>query len=206
MSIPFPFPAPSLGSGAMDPIKRFRTWYAAARRSSIAQPDAMALATADRRGRPSVRFVLLKQVDASGFVFYTNASSRKGREMRGNPRAALAFHWQSLGRQVRIEGRVERVSEAEADAYWATRPRESRLAGVASDQSAPLHGRAELLSRWRELGRRYAKAEIPRPPHWTGVRLVPDSSECWSERPHRLHERESFTRSASGWTRRLLQP
>lgn len=191
---------------AVDPIARFRRWYAAAERAKVPQPEAMSLATADRRGRPAVRVVLLKHVDAEGFVFYTNAHSRKGRELAANPRAALVFHWQSLGRQVRIEGRVRQVSAAEADAYWATRPRESQLGGAASDQSAPIASRAALVRRWRALTRRYAGAPVPRPPHWTGFRVVPTAIEFWTKRPFRLHDRELFTRTARGWRQTRLQP
>ncbi|MDX2165966.1 MAG: pyridoxamine 5'-phosphate oxidase [Deltaproteobacteria bacterium] len=190
-----------------DPIARFRRWYAAAtRHAQIAQPEAMTLATADRRGRPAARVVLLKDVGPDGFVFYTNADSRKGRELADNPRAALVFHWQPLGRQVRVEGRVTMVSAAEADAYWASRPRESQLGGAASDQSAPVAGRAALLARWRALARRYRDAAVPRPPHWTGYRVVPDAIEFWTLRPYRLHDRELFTRTRGGWTLTRLQP
>lgn len=189
-----------------DPIARFRRWFAAARRAALPQPEAMALATADRRGRPSVRVVLLKHADADGFVFYTNARSRKGRELAENPWAALVFHWQPLGRQVRVEGRVELVTAAEADAYWATRPRESQLGGAASDQSAPIANRAALLRRWRELARRYRDAPVPRPPHWTGFRVVPSCIEFWTLRPFRMHDRELFTRTRGGWRLRRLQP
>lgn len=191
----------------VDPIARFRRWFAAAvAHPQIAQPEAMGLATADRRGRPSLRIVLLKHADAGGFVFYTNARSRKGRELAANPWAALAFHWQPLGRQVRIEGRVEMVSRAEADAYWATRPRESQLGGAASAQSEPIASRAALLRRWRALARRLRDRPVPRPPHWTGYRLVPTAIEFWTLRPHRMHDRELFTRTARGWRATRLQP
>ncbi|MFM7141697.1 MAG: pyridoxamine 5'-phosphate oxidase [Alphaproteobacteria bacterium] len=189
-----------------DPIRLFRSWFASARRAGIASPEAMALATADRRGRPSVRFVLLKGVDPDGFVFYTNADSRKGGELAANPRASLAFYWQPLARQVRVEGRIERVTDAEADAYWATRPRESRFAGSVSRQSRPLRSRADLVARWRKLVRETGDGEIPRPRNWTGFRLVPDAIELWRERPHRLHEREFFERTRTGWKRTLLDP
>lgn len=192
---------------AADPIARFHRWFAAAQRhAQIPQPEAMALATADRRGRPSVRVVLLKQADADGFVFFTNADSRKGREMLANPHASLAFYWHPLGRQVRVEGRVTMVSAEESDAYWATRPRESQLGGAASTQSAPIASRAALLARWRELARRYRDADVPRPPHWTGFRLVPTAIEFWTLRPYRLHDRERFTRTRDGWRVTRLQP
>jgi pyridoxamine 5'-phosphate oxidase len=192
---------------ARDPITRFQRWFAAASASHISQPEAMTLATADRRGRPSARMVLLKGVDSDGFVFYTNANSRKGRELLANPRAALVFHWGGgLGRQVRVEGRVEAVDPAEADGYWATRPRASQLGALASAQSHPIASRAALMARWRVLKRRYARAEVPRPPHWTGFRIVPDAIEFWTHRGHRLHDRELFTRTRRGWKRTVLQP
>lgn len=190
----------------VDPIVRFRRWFAAAATAGLPQPESMALATADRSGRPSVRIVLLKHADADGFVFYTNAHSRKGRELAENPWAALVFHWQPLGRQVRVEGRVEPVSAAEADAYWSTRPRESQLGGAASEQSAPIESRAALLRQWRALSRRYGGAPVPRPPHWTGFRVVPRTIEFWTLRPFRMHDRELFTRGRGGWRVQRLQP
>jgi pyridoxamine 5'-phosphate oxidase len=190
-----------------DPIARFRRWYAAAaRHPQIAQPDAMTLATADRRGRPAARMVLLKEAGADGFVFYTNLNSRKGQELAENPRAALVFHWQPLGRQVRIEGRVRMVSDAEADAYWASRPRESQLGGAASAQSASIASRAALLAQWRALARRYRGGPVPRPPHWTGFRVAPEAIEFWTQRPYRMHDRELFTRTRGGWKLTRLQP
>jgi pyridoxamine 5'-phosphate oxidase len=191
---------------AADPIARFQRWFALARRARLAQPEAMVVATADRRGRPSARMVLLKHAARDGFVFYTNARSRKGRDLRANPRAALTFHWSTLGRQVRIEGRVRLVSAAEADAYWVTRPRASQLAALASDQSAALTSRARLVARWRALARRHADGAVPRPPHWTGYRVVPDAIEFWTHRDHRLHDRELFTRRGRSWQRTRLQP
>lgn len=189
-----------------DPIARFHRWFAAARAAQLGQPEAMALATADRRGRPSVRMVLLKHAGTDGFVFYTSALSRKGRELQANPRAALAFHWDALGKQVRIEGRVVPVDAAEADAYWASRQRASQLGALASAQSAPVADRSVLLARWRALRRRWARESIPRPPHWTGYRVVPEAIEFWTHRDHRLHDRELFTRTRRGWTRVRLQP
>ena len=191
---------------AVDPIARFRRWYRDAEQAKLPQPEAMALATADRRGRPSVRVVLLKHADADGFVFYTNAKSRKGRELSANPWAALVMHWQPLGRQVRIEGRVTPVSAEEADAYWTSRPRESQLGGAASDQSAPIANRATLLRKWRALDQRYRDAPVPRPPHWTGFRVVPANIEFWTLRPYRMHDRELFTRTRGGWRVTRLQP
>ncbi|MEO8601143.1 MAG: pyridoxamine 5'-phosphate oxidase [bacterium] len=192
---------------SVDPIRRFHRWFTAAQRhAAIAQPEAMALATADRHGRPSARMVLLKHADAEGFVFYTNADSRKGDELLANPHAALVFHWQPLGRQVRVEGRVTQVSDAEADAYWTTRPRESQLGGAASAQSQPIASRSALLARWRGLARRLRGQPVPRPPHWTGFRVAPDVIEFWSQRPYRMHDREVFTRTRRGWSMRRLQP
>ena len=190
----------------IDPVAQFQQWYARARRTSLRLPDAMALATADKRGGPSVRMVLLKHADAAGFVFFTDGHSHEGRDLAANPRAALAFHWPPIGRQVRVEGPVEPVSATEADAYWASRPRASRIAACASDQSARLTSREALLSRWQRIRERYRGRPIPRPPAWSGYRVVPDAIEFWTHRPHRLHERERFTRSRTGWRRELLQP
>jgi pyridoxamine 5'-phosphate oxidase len=145
-------------------------------------------------------------VDAAGFVFYTNANSRKGRELLANPHASLVFHWQPLGRQVRVEGRVALVGSEEADAYWATRPRESQLGGAASAQSAPIASRAALMRHWRLLARRLRDQPVPRPPHWTGYRLAPTAIEFWTLRPYRMHDRELFTRSPRGWRTTRLQP
>ena len=189
-----------------DPIARFWRWFGEAQRAGIPLREAMALATADRRGRPSVRFVLLKQADRRGFVFYGSAKSRKGSELRQNPRASLVFYWNQLGKQVRIEGSVEPVSKEEADAYWATRPRESRLAALASRQSAPLLQKSQLVSRFQKLHRQFRGKQIPRPREWTGSRVIPDSIEFWIERKHRLNDRELFLRTRSGWKRQWLQP
>jgi len=189
-----------------DPITRFHLWFRQAQRAGVPQPEAMALATADRGGVPSVRLVLLKQADSRGFVFYTNTASRKGRELEANPRAAAVFHWSPLGKQVRIEGPVERVGAEEADAYWSVRPRQSQLAALASKQSAAMAGRVELVSRWKELRRRYRGAEVPRPKGWTGYRIVPRAIEFWIHREHRLHDRELFVRTRQGWKKKFLQP
>jgi pyridoxamine 5'-phosphate oxidase len=172
----------------------------------MVQPEATALATAARGGRVSVRFVLLKNADANGFVFYTNALSPKGRDLAANPRAALVFWWDRIGKQVRVQGRVRRVSAAEADKYWRSRPRLSRLAGAVSDQSAPVESRAILVARMEALRRRLRGRGVPRPAHWTGFRVIPDEIEFWTLRAHRLHERELFTRSVRGWNRTMLQP
>ena len=189
----------------LDPIARFQQWFAqASRRVPLA--EAVALATCTKAGHPSVRYVLLKQADEAGFVFFTDGRSRKGSELQSNPRAAMAFYWHELGRQVRVEGKVIRVSSAEADAYWSTRPRPSRIAAASSLQSATLAGRELLLARWVRLQRQYRGQPVPRPPAWTGFRIVPDSIEFWTRGAHRLHRRELFRRRRTGWERRLLQP
>jgi pyridoxamine 5'-phosphate oxidase len=189
-----------------DPHHLFEEWLVEARGSEPNDPEAMALATADADGRPSVRMVLLKGHDDRGFVFYTNAGSRKGGDLAGNPVAALLFHWKSLRRQVRVEGPVEPVNEAEADSYFATRARDSQLGAWASDQSRPLDSRAAFEARFRAMGERFEGKDVPRPPHWSGFRVVPDRIEFWSDRAHRLHERRLFERSRTGWTEGLLYP
>ncbi len=189
-----------------DPFIQFQHWFTAARRAGIRLPEAMALATADAQGRPAVRFVLLKSADERGFVFFTNAGSRKGGELQANPRASLAFYWDEILKQVRADGRVEMVAPSEVDAYWTTRPRESQLAARASRQSAPLKSHAELLKRWETLRHRYHGKDVPRPAGWVGYRIVPDTIEFWTHRDHRLHERELFVRTRRGWKRTLLQP
>jgi pyridoxamine 5'-phosphate oxidase len=166
----------------------------------------MALATADRDGRPSVRFVLLKRVDSRGFVFFTDSRSRKGRELSANPRASLALYWHPNGRQIRIEGHIEEVAPSETDEYWATRPRQSQLAASASHQSAPLRSRASLLARVTRLAGKVRGRDVPRPHGWLGYRLRPDAIEFWTHREHRLHEREIFLRHRNNWRRGLLQP
>ena len=189
-----------------DPVVKFNRWYAAAIRARVPLPDAMALATADRRGTPSVRFVLLKGADERGFVFFTDGRSRKGRELAARSRAALAFYWDRTSKQARIEGRVVPVSSSEADAYWATRPRGSRLAASVSMQSASMPSQRWLVARWRRLRRELDGAAVPRPAAWKGYRLVPDAIEFWTRGAHRLHHRERFERRRRGWRRRLLQP
>ncbi|MCE2391892.1 MAG: pyridoxamine 5'-phosphate oxidase [Proteobacteria bacterium] len=191
---------------AADPIDRFRRWYRDAWRSGVPRADAMALATVESGGAPSVRYVLLKSIDAAGFVFFTDARSRKGRELSADPRVSAAFYWNARGRQVRIEGRVERVPEAEADAYWRTRPRASQLSAAASHQSRSLRSRAELVERRRRLERRYRDAEIPRPAGWSGFRIVPFAIEFWTHRDDRLHRRELFRLSRGRWRKTLLEP
>lgn len=193
---------------AVDPIAQFAAWLAEAETSEPNDPTAMTLATADATGAPTARMVLLKGVDERGFVFYTNSESRKGMALNANPRAALVFHWKSLRRSVRVEGAVERVSEQEADAYFRSRPRDSRIGAWASDQSRPMHGRFDLEKRVAAYAARYAIGEIPRPPHWTGFRVIPARIEFWRERPFRLHERIVHHRHADGkpgwWTERLF--
>lgn len=191
---------------ATDPHALFDAWFAEARAGEPHDPEAVALATAGTDGQPSVRMVLLKGHDARGFVFYSNSGSRKGRELAVNPRAALLFHWKSLRRQVRIEGVVAPTGAAEADAYFATRSRDSRLGAWASDQSQPLASRAIFEARYAALAADYEGREVPRPAYWWGYRLVPDRIEFWTDRPHRLHERRLFTRTADGWDEGLLYP
>jgi len=189
-----------------DPIAKFIRWLNDARRLGIQNYEAMALATAARGGKTAVRFVLLKTIDARGFVFFTDARSRKGRELQGNPRASLALYWQPKGRQVRVEGSVKEVTPQEADVYWTTRPRQSQLAASASYQSARLHSRAELLGRCARLAGKLRGREVPRPSWWTGFRVRPDVIEFWTHREHRLHDREIYLRHGRQWRRSLLQP
>ena len=191
---------------ANDPFIQFQHWFAEAQRAGIRLPEALALATADAQGWPSVRFVLLKSADERGFVFFTNAGSRKGGELRDNPRASLAFYWDEILKQVRVDGGVEMVAPSEVDTYWTTRPRESQLAARASRQSATLASHAQLLARWEVLRHRYRDKDVPRPAGWVGYRLVPDAIEFWTHRDHRLHERELFVRTRGGWKCKLLQP
>jgi pyridoxamine 5'-phosphate oxidase len=189
-----------------DPIALFDSWFAEAEASEPNDANAMALATATTNGRPSVRMVLLKGHGPEGFVFYTNAESRKGQEIAANPQAALLFHWKSLRRQVRVEGPLSEVTSAEADAYFHSRPRVSQLGSAASDQSSPLDARQTYLDRVEELSTRFEGREIPRPPHWTGFRVAPKHIEFWLDRPNRLHERRRFTRQGERWTSTLLYP
>ena len=189
-----------------DPFALFDEWFAEAKASEPNDPEAMALATADLLREPSVRMVLLKEHGPEGFVFYTNEESEKGRQLKENPNAALLFHWKSLRRQVRIEGSVERVSDEEADPYFASRARDSQLGAWASDQSRPLDSRATFEQRFEEMKRRYDGQEVPRPPYWGGYRVIPQRIEFWTDRPHRLHERRLFVRGAEGWSEGLLYP
>jgi len=191
---------------AADPFALFGEWFKAAEEQEPNDPNAVALATVGRDGGPSVRMVLLKGFDARGFVFYTNLESRKGKHLEENQKAALCFHWKSLRRQVRVEGAVERVSEAEADAYFATRPRAAQIGAWASQQSRPLAGRFELERRVASFGARYAIGPVPRPRHWSGFRVPPQRIEFWEERAFRLHERLVFHRDGQGWRSERLYP
>lgn len=202
--------AESLTSGDLDrtedPLALFSQWLAEAERSEPNDPNAMALATVDEAGLPDVRMVLMKGYDAAGFVFYTNLGSRKGRQLSTNPKAALLFHWKSLRRQVRLRGPVEPVEPAEADAYFDSRPRLSRIGAWASRQSEPLESRFALERAVATTTARFAAGRIPRPEHWSGFRLRPDAIEFWRDGAFRLHDRVRFTRAGGGWSRQRLYP
>ena len=189
-----------------DPIEQFKAWLAEAERSEPNDPNAMALATATPDGIPSARMVLLKGVDADGFAFYTNLGSRKALELAANPRAALCFQWKSLRRQVRVQGWVTPVQDGEADAYFATRARVSQIGAWASKQSQPLIGRFELEARVAKYAAKFALGAVPRPPHWSGYRVIPDSVEFWEDRPFRLHMRFLFRRTPDGWNAQEIFP
>jgi pyridoxamine 5'-phosphate oxidase len=191
---------------AIDPVKRFNRWFSEARRAGITLPEACAMATVDSRGRPTLRYLLLKQAGPDGFVFYTNAQSDKGEQLRNNPAAALAFYWDATGRQVRIEGTATLLSADTADKYWATRPRGSQLAAAVSQQSRTLFDRSRMMAEYRHLEKDSEGRDIKRPDYWKGYSIKPRRIEFWTRREPRLHHRELFVRRNGEWTSRLLQP
>lgn len=196
-----------MSKSSIDPIALFSAWYREAEAAEPVNPSAMTLATASAEGRPSARMVLLKGHDADGFVFYTNLNSAKSGELDANPHAALCFYWKSLARQVRIEGRVEPVAADDANAYFASRARGSQIGAWASDQSQPLESREVLERRAQEFEAKYPSCDIPRPPHWSGYRVVPERIEFWTERGDRMHDRQLFERTADGaWQESWLYP
>jgi pyridoxamine 5'-phosphate oxidase len=190
----------------MNPLMQFRAWYARAKKAKVAELDAVAVATADRRGRPSVRHVYIKIVDERGFVFCTNRTSLKARELATNPRASLVYFWQELGLQIRVTGAVEEIARAEAVATWRAREKGHQLGTLASRQSTPLKDRKELARRFEILQREFANREVPCPPTWVGFRVKPTEVEFWERSPNRLHAREVYTRTRAGWKRTLLNP
>jgi pyridoxamine 5'-phosphate oxidase len=189
-----------------DPFATFALWLSEAKKTELNDPNAMTVATCTADGRPSARIALLKEWDERGFVFYTNLESRKSNEIRQNPHVALLFHWKSLQRQIRIEGPVTQVSDAQADAYFAGRPRQSRLGAWASAQSRPLADRATFAAKLAETEARFPEETTPRPPFWSGWRVTPETFEFWQDMAYRLHDRITFSRSASGWVGGRLYP
>jgi pyridoxamine 5'-phosphate oxidase len=190
----------------LDPLQQFRRWFRAVEKAGLPEPNAMTLATSGPRGRPSARMVLLKGVTERGFLFFSNYESRKGREMAANPHAALVFYWREVNRQVRVTGRVSKLPAAESDAYFATRPRASRLAAAASPQSGVIPSRAELQDRYAALEARYRNSDPPRPINWGGYCVHPDEIEFWQQGPNRLHDRLRYRRRRGGWMLERLSP
>jgi len=189
-----------------NPFTMFDSWFTKARESEPNDGNAMTIATADADGQPSARMVLLKGHGPDGFIFYTNKKSRKAMDIAANPKAAILFHWKSLRRQIRIEGSLSTVSDDVADAYFATRNRDSQLGAWASDQSRPLDSRATFEKRFEEAKARFEDGDVPRPPYWSGYRLTPQRFEFWQDREHRLHERRVFVRDGESWTEGMLYP
>ena len=189
-----------------DPFSLFESWFAEARATEINDSNAMTIATVGADGQPSARMVLLKGHGPDGFVFYTNQQSNKASDIAENPKAAILFHWKSLRRQIRIEGQISTVPDATADAYFATRSRDSQLGAWASDQSRPLENREIFEARFAEMSQRFDGSDVPRPPHWSGYCLTPARFEFWQDRAHRLHERRTFVRNGDAWTEGLLYP
>lgn len=193
---------------SVDPFPLFRQWFAEAAEKEVNDPDAITLATVDASGMPDARAMLCKQVDERGFVFYTNAESAKGEEIAANPKAAILYHWKSLRRQVRARGALTKIADADSDAYFASRPRLSRIGAWASQQSRPLESRSKLLGAVALLTAKFGVGEIPRPPYWGGFRLTPIQIEFWQDHQYRLHDRIRFTRGSEGepWRRQRLYP
>ncbi len=189
-----------------EPFTLFSKWFTEAEAAEPDNPNAMALATVDAQGLPNVRIILLKEFGPKGFVFYTNLESAKGTELTATPKAAIVLYWKSLNRQIRVRGNIECVSAEEADAYFSSRPREAQLGAWASKQSHPLESRSALEKEIAKVAAHHATASVPRPPHWSGFRLVPLSIEFWADRPFRLHDRLLFTRNDAGWTKTQLYP